>query len=241
MEFTLVGAAFVAVAAMWVVIYWEAPRGNASVVCDRGLWDIAVTAAVIGAFTGRLWSVVANGGNPFTAPADLLIIRAGVATGPATVAAVATVAWLARGNARAIADAIAPAALAGLAGWHGSCLFRDACLGTATDLPWALTQAGSTVGRHPVELYSALILVGASLLLVLVKSTGRATAPGAIAAAALATAAGSRLVTEPFRPSLSGGPIGWYWTGLVVAVAVTILVIVTRSDESHTSAVHSPP
>ncbi|MBT8206681.1 MAG: prolipoprotein diacylglyceryl transferase [Acidimicrobiia bacterium] len=240
MEFTLLGAAFVAVATVWLFIYLEAPRGNAAVICDRGLWDIAVTAAVVGVFVGRFWAVVASGGNPLTAPADLLIIRSGVATGPATVAALATLAWMTRDNVLALADAIAPAALAGLSGWHASCLIREGCLGTTTELPWAMFQSGSSVGRHPVELYASILLGVAAIALVVYKARGSRLPPGVIASSVLGLAAGIRLLTEPLRPSLGGGPVAWYWVGLAASIAAIVWLLRTRSDERSKSTVHSP-
>lgn len=241
MEFTLLGAAFLAIATVWLFIYFEAPRGNAAVICDRGLWDIAVTSAVIGAFVGRLWAVVATGGNPLTAPADLLIIRSGVATGPATVAALTTLAWLTRGNILALADAIAPAALAGLSGWHASCLIRDGCLGTTTDLPWAMSQAGSSVHRHPVELYAAVLLGVVALALVAYKTRGSSLPVGVISAVALGVASAARLLTEPLRPTLGDGPVIWYQAGVAVSIVAILLFYRSRSDERSDSAVHSPP
>lgn len=240
MEFTLLGAAFMAIAVVWLFIYWEAPRGNAAVICDRGLWDIAVTSAVVGVFVGRFWAVVATGGNPFTAPADLLIIRSGVATGPATVAALATLAWMTRDNLLTLADALAPAALAGLSGWHGSCLIRDGCLGTMTDLPWAMSQAGSSVGRHPVELYAAILLGVVAIALVAYKARGSRLPLGVISALALGVASAIRLLTEPLRLSLSGGPVIWYWAGVTVSIVAIVFFYRIRSDERSESALHSP-
>ena len=61
-------------------------------------------------------------------------------------------------------DAIAPAALAALAGWHGGCLWRSTCLGTMSDLPWAWALPGSDITRHPVEIYAAILLLARSLV-----------------------------------------------------------------------------
>jgi prolipoprotein diacylglyceryltransferase len=80
-----------------------------------------------------------------------------------------------------------------------------------------MTQPGSTIGRHPVELYAAaLYLLSAGALAVLRK---RRLAPGLAAASALIVAAAGRLVTEPLRPSLGGGPVWWYFTGIVAGLA----------------------
>ena len=79
-----------------------------------------------------------------------------------------------------------------------------------------MTQPGSTIGRHPVELYAAaLYLLSAAALAVLRK---RRLAPGLAAATALIVAAAGRLVTEPLRPSLGGGPVWWYIAGIVAGL-----------------------
>ncbi|HSF87744.1 MAG TPA: prolipoprotein diacylglyceryl transferase family protein [Acidimicrobiia bacterium] len=214
MEFTLLGSVAVAVAGVYGMIWWEARRGNAAN-CTKNLWDIAMAAIVAGVFVGRIAAMVADGVNPLVNPGDILIVRAGVATGWATVAAIATAAWLGRDELWPVLDGLAAASLAGLAGWHAGCLTRDACLGAPTDLPWAMTQPGSPVGRHPVELYAALVLAAASIALAWWRRS-KPPAPGTAAATALLVASLSRLATEPLRPTLSGGPVGWYLAGVVV-------------------------
>lgn len=218
MEFTLVGAVLMGVIPLYLVLYWEAKRGNAAS-CTRNLWDIALSGTVAGVLTGRLAAMVAAGVNPITNPADILIVRGGVATGQATVAAVATIAWLGRHELWPVLDGLAPAALAGLGGWHAGCLVRNACLGTPSDLPWAVAQGGSTITRHPVEIYAAILLLAAALALVWMRTRSR-LAPGTAAGAALALAAGVRLATEPLRPTLGSGPVGWYLAGLVAGATV---------------------
>ena len=54
--------------------------------------------AVVGLFAGRLASMIGSGINPLTSPFDILIVRGGVATGLAALAALATVAAMARGE-----------------------------------------------------------------------------------------------------------------------------------------------
>jgi hypothetical protein len=113
---------------------------------------------------------------------------------------------------------MAPAILLALAGWHAGCLWRGACLGTVSDLPWAWSQTGSSVTRHPVEIYAALAL---ALGAYLVSRLG--WRPWVRAGAALALASGIRLATEPLRPSITGGPIGWYVAGLVLGIVGIVL------------------
>ncbi len=218
MEFSLLGAVFVAMVLLYVTLYWEARRGNA-VSCSRNLWDLALTAVLVGVFVGRVAAMVDAGVNPITHPGDLIIIRGGVATGPATVAALATAAWIGRKELWPVLDGLAAAALAGLGGWHAGCVVRDACLGTPSDLPWAIAQEGSAVTRHPVEIYAALGLVIAAAAIAVWRMKGR-PAPGMPAGLALAAAGLARLATEPLRPTLAGGPVGWYVAGLLVGVGL---------------------
>lgn len=215
MEFTLLFAAAIGAAGGWIALRWEAARGNAAE-CAADLWDMMVAALVVGLFAGRLAAMIGAGINPLTNLGDVLIVRGGVATGPATVAGIATVMLLAKREVVAVADGLAVAALASLGGWHLGCLARDSCLGAATDVPWAITDSGSSVGRHPVELYAAAIFLVAAFGLALYRT--RRVPPGAAAAVALVVAGAGRLATEPFRLSLGGGPVWWY--GLAIAAGV---------------------
>lgn len=215
MEFTLLFAAAMAFAAGIIALRWEAARGNAAD-CARDLGEVLLTAAIVGLLVGRLAAMIGSGVNPLTSPMDILIVRGGVATGPAALAGLVAVGYAARDELVVVADALAVASLAALGGWHLGCLPREACLGSPTELPWAMTQPGSTIGRHPVELYAAAIfLLAAAVLAVLRK---RRLAPGLAAATALIVAAAGRLVTEPLRPSLGGGPIWWYVAGIVAGI-----------------------
>lgn len=218
MEFTLLGAAFVAVIALYVTLYWEARRGNAAG-CTHDLWEIAITAGIAGLFVGRIAAMIGDGVNPVTSPADIVIIRGGVATGPAAVGAILTAGWLGRREVWPVLDGLAAGALAGLGGWHAGCLLRDACLGTPSELPWAYSQTGSSVTRHPVEIYAALLLFAAAGLVALWRARGR-PAPAMATGVALAAASAIRLVTEPLRPTLGSGPIYWYWLGLLIGLGM---------------------
>lgn len=218
MEFTLLGAVFLAVVPLYGILYWEAKRGNAAA-CTRNLWDLALTAIIAGVLVGRVAAMLSDGVNPITHPGDLLIIRGGVATGPATVAALATVSWIGRRELWPVLDGLAAAALAGLGGWHAGCVVRDACLGTPSDLPWAIAQDGSSVTRHPVEIYAALVLFVAAAVVIRWRTRGHPI-PGTPAAIALAVASLVRLATEPLRPTLGSGPMAWYVLGLLVGIGV---------------------
>ena len=100
--------------------------------------------------------MVGDGVNPLTNPFELILVRAGVETAVAAPVAVLALAWLWRRHLPDWVDAVAPVAVAGLAGWHGGCVWRGTCLGAASELPWAYGLPGSTVTRHPVEVYTAI-------------------------------------------------------------------------------------
>jgi prolipoprotein diacylglyceryltransferase len=208
MEFTLLGAALLATLAALATLRWEAGRTNAAD-CTRVVWDALIGASVIGLIAGRLVAMIGQGTNPLTHVTDILLVRGGVDTVAAAAVAVVTYAWLVRSDLWTLLDAGAVAALAGLAGWHAGCLVRDTCLGSRTSVPWALDQSAAGIGRHPVEIYAAIGLVLAALLLVGWKATRRPP-PGVIASVAFAAAALTRLATEPLRLGLGDDLSVWY-------------------------------
>jgi prolipoprotein diacylglyceryltransferase len=219
MEFSLLAAAALALAAAWAGIRLEARLRPE--IPHRRLWEVIVTSVVVGLVVGRLAAMVTGGLNPIARPADILVIRAGVHTGAASTAALITALVAVRRHPLPTLDGIAPATLAGLAVWHAGCLLRDACLGTPTGLPWGMALPGSPVARHPVELYAALLMaVGAAALLL---RRHRPVSPGVVAGIALAWAAAARLVTEPIRPGIGAGPVWWYAAGAIVGVAAALL------------------
>lgn len=220
MEFTLLAAAAMAAFGFWSMLRWEAKRGNAAG-CAVDLWDAGIVSAMAGLFIGRVAAMLQTGINPLAHPMQVLLLRSGVSTTAASIGAIAVFAFISRKQLWEAADAVAPAALAGLAGWHAGCIPTGSCLGTESSLPWAFALEGSTVTRHPVEIYAALVfLIGASAL-ALWKQHGRPplAAPAGIG---LAVAGGVRLVTEPLRISLSGGPVMLYATGLTTGIAITV-------------------
>ena len=226
MEFTLLAAAAIAGAAAYVMLWWEARHGNAAR-CTGNLWEIGLVSAVAGIFIGRIVAMLIDGVNPIAHPMDVILVRSGVSTAGATVGAAAVFVFQARRSTITMADGISAAALAGLAGWHAGCLVRGTCLGTASDLPWAIAQAGSDVTRHPVGIYAALMLGAAAIGLAWWKAYRRPPA-GAPAALAVIAAAGTRLVLEPLQPSISGGPVWFYATGLVIGIVAFVWSVVRR-------------
>lgn len=216
MEFTLLWAALTGAVGLYAAL-WLMGRRDTSL-CIRDLWEIAITAAVIGLAVGRVVAMIRGGVNPFAHPGDLILVRAGVDTVAASIAALATAGWLSRRDLFEQLDGLAPAALLGIAGWHTGCLFRDACLGTPSSLPWAWSQPGSTITRHPVELYAAVLLALGAWALFRLRL--RYPAPGLVSGLALALAGLARLITEPLRPSLFDGPVWWYGAAIAAGLAV---------------------
>lgn len=211
MEFTLLGAAAVALGAAWLGL----SRAGAPERAD--LRNAVVGAVIAGLATGRIWAMLATGVNPLTHPTDILIVRGGVATGAATLGALAFLAVSRRADLWRQLDLIAPAALLGLAGWHAGCVVRGTCLGTPTGLPWGMTAPGSTIARHPVEIYAALLFLAAAVALHLLRSrrSGLWTGGALLAAAAI------RLATEPMRPAL-GDDVRLLYAGGVLAALVLL-------------------
>ena len=216
MEFTLLAAAMLGVAGAYTMLWWEARHGNADR-CAGNLWDTLLMSGMAGLVVGRITAMLLDGVNPVAHPADIILVRSGVATVGATLGALAVFSWIARREPIRTADAIAAAALAGLAGWHAGSMFRNSFLGTPSDLPWAMAQSGSSVTRHPVEIYAAIAYLILAVAVALWKAYGRPPL-GAAASVAVLGAAGVRLATEPMRPSLGGGPIWFYILGVVVGV-----------------------
>jgi hypothetical protein len=217
MEFTLLGAAAIAAGAAYLMLWWEAKHGNAAR-CTGSIWEIGVVSAVAGIFIGRIVAMLLDGVNPIAHPMDVILVRSGISTAGATLGAAAVFFWQSRKEPVAMADGISAAALAGLSGWAAGCLVRGTCLGTATDLPWGMSQAGGTVARHPVGIYVAILFAVAAVALAAWKTYGHPPT-GVPASVAVIAASAIRLATEPFQPSLSGGPVWFYGAALVVGVA----------------------
>ena len=217
MEFSLLGAAAVGVAGLWLVLRYEAARGNAAD-CTKDLWDVALGAGTAGLLVGRLAAMVIAGTNPLTNPGDIIIVRSGVDTGWAAVGTLAALAVLSRRETLLVAAGLSAAALAGLAGWEAGCLVRDTCHGTVTDLPWGIALDGSEVARHPVGIYTALAFAVAALLVIWLKR--RTQRPLLVAGAALALAGVVRLSIEPLRSNLGARPSLWYLAAIVIGLAI---------------------
>jgi len=219
MEFSLLGAAAFGLVAMYAVLWWEAGRGNAAD-CTRDLWDLALSAGIAGLAAGRLASMIQGGTNPLTHLGDILIIRGGVDTGVAATVALITAAVMSRRDLLPRLDAAAPAALAGLAGWHAGCLARSACAGTPSDLPWRIHSDGGAIGRHPVEIYAALLLIIGVIALIAWKR--RHPPAGMVVGLAVSWAGAVRLATEPMRPGIGSGPEWWYAAGIAVGIGLAL-------------------
>lgn len=213
MEFTLLAAALTGAAGAWVALRIPAIRSRARRI-DKP-WDALIGAAAVGVFFGRVVEMVGAGVNPLTNPFDVILVRGGVDTVGASLAAIATLAWVFRSDLMTL-DALASPGLAGLAGWHAGCLWTDSCLGTATGGDWGFTLAGSNVARHPTELYAAAAFV----LLAFVAA--RTTTPFRATGVAIAGAGAVRAATQPIRPSLTGGPLWAYLAAIALGAVIAV-------------------
>ena len=230
MEFTLLGAAALGVGGFWLMLRWEAKRGNAAG-CALDLWDAGLTSGAVGLVVGRLVAMAQVGINPIADPAQIILVRSGVSTAGASIAALLMFGFLARKSFLSSADAIGPSVLAGLAGWHLGALVTGTWLGTVSNLPWAQAAQGSNITRHPVELYTAALFALTAFAIATWKQRGRPPL-GAPAGLSLAAAGGVMLVTEPVRVSLTGGPIWLYAGAMVAGFGVAIWSIIRRSSST---------
>jgi prolipoprotein diacylglyceryltransferase len=213
MEFTLLGAALTGALGLWLGLRLPGIRVRAETI-DRP-WDVLVGAAAIGVFSGRLVEMITVGVNPLTNPFDVILVRGGVDTVAASIGALLTLAWVFRDDQTTL-DIVAPAALLGLAGWHAGCVWTGSCLGAATSGDWGFTLPGSSVGRHPTELYAAVALAVFAVV------TTRPRTPFVATGLALAGAGAVRAATQPIRPSLTGGPMWAYLAAIALGSAVAI-------------------
>jgi prolipoprotein diacylglyceryltransferase len=227
MEFTLLWAALTAFLAAFLAIRLTKPS-----IPDRP-FDRLVGAALAGVAVGRVAAMLMQGTNPIASPGELLIIRGGVDTVWASLAGIGVLTWPLRRTPQAL-DAIAPAALAALAGWHGGCLWRSSCLGTMSELPWAWALPGSDLTRHPVELYAALLLLAGAW------TASRIKRPfGVAAAVALSWVGLARLATEPIRPSLGVG-LWWFYALATAAGLMTAGFLAVRNRQLADKATADP-
>ncbi|HSM01091.1 MAG TPA: prolipoprotein diacylglyceryl transferase family protein [Acidimicrobiia bacterium] len=212
MEFGLLGVAVASLAAAWLVL-----RATAA----GELFDAVLTATVAGMLAGRVGAMILAGTNPVTRPLDILIVRGGVDTVVASTAALVFFMWASRRELWAAADAAAPAVAAALSVWHAGCFVGGSCLGTPSTLPWAWAASAGGVTRHPTEVYATLgLALVAGALVILVRR--RQIAPGVVAAGALLGISGIRLVTEPLRVTIGGGPWWWYAAGVLTGGALIV-------------------
>ena len=218
MEFTLLWAALIGVAALWLAVRILDRDGAISEVVP-GPFDALLGAAIGGLVVGRLWAMVADGVNPLTNPLDIILVRAGVDTLGASLGAVAVITWSFRTRLPAALDAVAAPALVGLAGWHAGCLARGSC----------------SANGQPVELHTALGLLATAALAP--RWWLRGPAPGAVASFGLAAASAVRLVTEPFRFYLGNGQVVLYAVGLGVGlVGLIVAEVVERAGTTQAQA-----
>jgi hypothetical protein len=208
MEFTLLWASLLGAGAMWVT--------------DRVLnreqrhFDDLLAATLMGLVVGRLAAMVVGGSYPWSQPGLILLVRAGVHPGWASLGALGLLAWRFRSTSLPISLApMAVPALAGLSGWEMGCVFRSAC-------------GGVTAGSWEVPI-GGLAGLGFGLAALIVYRIPLRTK----AAAALAAAGLVRTAADPFRSALNHSVIWWYLAAVLAGVA---LAIIWRSQPVRTGA-----
>lgn len=197
MEFTLLWAVFLGAGAMWATDRFLNRR--------QRRFDDLLGAALTGLLVGRLASMVAGGSYPWSHPGLILLVRAGVHPGWASIGALGSLAWRFRSTSLPVSLApMAVPALVGLSGWELGCVFRSACGGVVAG-SWEIPIGGLTGLAFGL---AALIVYRLPL---------RTKAAAAIAAAGLVRAA-----ADPFRSALNHSVIWWYLAAVVVGVALAI-------------------
>jgi len=222
-SFNLAADAAVGVAAFWALLVWEAKRGNAAG-CALNVWNAGIVAASSGVLIGRLTRMLADGIDPLTAPAQIINIAGGVSTVGSGIGTVVVFTFLARHAPVRAGDAIAPAALFGLAGWHAS-FFT-----TTTFLRPELLR------DTDVDLYTTGGLLIAGAALAVWKQRGRPPL-GAITGTALLASSSILLVAELLHTSPAGGSLMLYSLGMVAGTA-TIISSPIRRPKAHPHSDH---
>lgn len=190
-------------------------------------------AVLVGMLAGRLAYLVGTGIDLLVArPVDLIFIRGGVAPVPAAVAALAALAWTCRSDLRRRLDLLAPAAVAGLAAWEAGCWWQGSCLGTRSDLWWALALPGSELTRHPVGLYAGLLLAAGAFWLLRRPIRWK----GATAAAGLGWASFVRLAVPLWSVGGWSSWTWWYLAGLLVGLGGLAAANSTRGRTESSSS-----
>ncbi len=195
MEFTLLWAALTGIGAMLAT--------DRLLNADERRFDDLLSGALIGLSVGRLAAMIAGGSYPWQHPGLILLVRAGVHPGWASLAALLWLAFRFRFSPITL-GAMAVPALIGLGGWEAGCVFRSAC-------------GGVTIGSSalPIGLIAGVAFVGAALL---VNRLPPPTKPGA----ALLAAGVIRSASEPFRSALTHTVIWWYLVGIIVGLIVAV-------------------
>jgi phosphatidylglycerol:prolipoprotein diacylglycerol transferase len=191
---------------------------------------------------GRLGYVLFyKAGHYLQHPLDALKVwEGGMSFHGGLIGVILAVAWWARSRRRPFLqamDVIAPCVPTGIAAVRGGNFINGELWGRAADpsLPWAMVfpQSGSAIGRHPSQLYQAL-LEGLLLFVLLWWYGQRQRAQGQVCALFLAGYGVLRFVAEWFRepdsflgllalglsmgqwlclPMIAAGAALWWWSG----------------------------
>lgn len=211
MDLTLLLRALGAMATMALALW--ASRRNSPYGASEPFGDL-LGAVLVGMAAGRLAYVVGEGIDILENPMELVLVRGGVAPVPAAMGALAYLAWTCRSHLLDRIDRLAPAVLAGMAAWEAGCWWQGSCLGSPTDVWWAMGLPGSDLTRHPVGIYQAALLVVGAALLWWRPLRWR----GAIAAAGLAWASAVRLAVPLWSVAGWSTWRWWYLAGVLIGL-----------------------
>ncbi len=212
MEFTLLGAAVLAYAAMSITAKRLQPED------EPKLADLILGATLLGLLIGRVWYMIGTGTNPLTNLGDFILIRSGVSTIGAAVGFLLVLMWGFRADSPRAMALVGVPTLVGLAGWELGCLIRGSCLGTEATL--GLTSVAG-VTRHPIGVYTGLLFLLAAFI---VWRAQRGTYPPWTGPFAFGMAALTRGVTEPLRLHFGDGLLWWYSGAALVGLLIAWVI-----------------
>lgn len=211
MDLTVLGRSVGAMAAAALAL-WALRKTRPAVVGDP--FNDLLGAVLVAIGVGRLAYLWAGGVNVFADPVELILVRGGISPVPAAAGAVGFLAWTCRSDLLSRTDYLAPAALSGIAVWEAGCWWQGACLGSPSELGWAMALPGSELTRHPVGLYAAVLFAVAAIWLLVRPLPWK----GATAAAALGWAAAVRTIVPLWSVGGWSDRGWWYLVGVIVGL-----------------------
>ncbi len=211
----------IAILAGWLGMSLAAREAKRLGIGEEVVWDTGFYALLGGLLGARLWYVATHWSAYQANLRQVVSLNLGtLAWGPGALIGLIIALFLLRRHRVSLprlADALAPAALLGLAVVRLGDYLTGRVLGAPTQVPWAVEMWGAR--RHPVALYeSAAALI---ILAIVWRLRGRRAYDGFVALIALSFASASRLFFEAYHADsalLAGG----IRTAQVIALLVLI-------------------